>query len=294
VGIVGIAPGAILSDGNITGDGATTAWQNAAASIINLAAPETKVISISYSSKLTYEPPDFALLHDAVINAYYQRGMIIVASTGNESSATIQSYPARWTEVIGVGGSGYSDEYVYNNYAPGNVEIAAPAVDVGVICQGGGTQGTASGTSFATPLVAGAVMLLRQKYPTNSNDWIRARLQNTALPMANSQQSGAGRLDVLAALDQPPTYTATIAGASEVQPYAMCSWSVSTNLPSPPLTYAWWVDGVEQSGGSEWFTWTAGTASFTLMVRVTNAQGSPVWDDRYVGVSWSAQECLDS
>src|SRR5690606_29844552 len=45
IGIVGIAPGAVLSRGDIAGVGGTTAWQNAAAWIINAAVPQTKVVS---------------------------------------------------------------------------------------------------------------------------------------------------------------------------------------------------------------------------------------------------------
>ncbi len=284
IGIVGIAPGAVLSRGDIAGVGGTTAWQNAAAWIINAAVPQTKVVSISYSSKLTYEPPDFALLHDAIINAYYQKGIIIVASTGNQQSATIQSYPARWPEVIGVGGSGHNDEYVLNNYAPGNVELAAPAVDVGVICQGGGTQGTASGTSFATPLVAGAVMLLRQKYPSYSNDWVRSRLRNYAVPMANSQKSGAGRLDVLGALGTPPPppppppFTASILGPTEIAPLAVCSWLAGASYGTEPYTYRWYRNGALVSTTADYTAGMNGASSFDLRLDVTDAIGRLAMD----------------
>lgn len=161
------------------------------------------VMTISYSTKQTSSAPpaSFAPMYDAIKRAYYQYGTIITASTGNQGRADLYAYPARFPEVVGVGGSGFNDEYVLNNYAPGNVELAAPAIDVGTVCKGGQT-GIADGTSFATPMVAGAFMLLREKFPNDTPDQLRARLRSTAVPMGNSQKSGAGRIDVYAALTQ--------------------------------------------------------------------------------------------
>lgn len=279
IGIVGVAHGAEAWYGDILPDGINLTWQSAAAQIIDAADSRTKVITISYSSKQSSLPPGFTALLDAIRNAYYQRGMIVVASTGNQSSSTIQSYPARWPEVIGVGGSGYNDEYVYNNYAEGNVEIAAPAVHNGVICKGGSTQGAASGTSFAAPMVAGAVMLLRQKYPTMSNDWVRARLQNTAVRMASSLQSGAGRLDVLAAVGTPPPppplppFTAWISGPAEISPSAICSWVASANYGTEPYTYQWYRNSAPVSTTTGYTGGMDGASSFTLELHVNDAIG---------------------
>lgn len=297
MGIVGVAPEAVLDKGDITGDGATTAWQNAAAWIINVAVAGTKVISISYSSKLTSLPPDFVLLHDAILNAYHQRGIIIVASTGNQQSSTIQSYPARWDEVIGVGGSGHGDEYVLNNYAPGNVEIAAPAVDVGVICMGGGTQGTLDGTSFATPQVAGAVMLLREIAETASPTQIRNWLTASAVPMANSQQSGAGRLDVygaalLAQPPPPPTLAASISGTTRIQVKATYTWEAMPSGGSGSYSYQW---KLLYDGSSNWQTLgTAKTQQLTVFagepdfqLRVTVVSGT-----QSVNPTITVQNCI--
>lgn len=236
-GIVGSAPGAEMHYGDILPGGLSLQWQNAAAQIIDAAVSVTKVISISYSSKETYEPSNFAALRDAILNAYFQRGMLVVASTGNQSSSTIQAYPARYDEVIGVGGSGFRDEYQLNNYASGNVEIAAPALEVGVVCKGATYAGAATGTSFATPLVAGAAMLLRQKFSTMSNDQLRLRLRQTAYPMANAQKSGAGRINVNAALG--PVITVSISGASTIKTPGDYTWTASASGGTPPYSWRW-------------------------------------------------------
>ncbi|MBX3053933.1 MAG: S8 family serine peptidase [Caldilineaceae bacterium] len=97
-------------------------------------------------------------------------------------------------------------------------DIAAPGVNI--MAQGytiGATgearhlgYGQASGTSMASPHVAGSAALLRQKYPTWSNDAIKSALMSTSKYMdmynfdaspAQPTDMGAGRLDVGAAMD---------------------------------------------------------------------------------------------
>jgi hypothetical protein len=241
-------------------------------------------------------------------------GNLLIAAAGNNPNqwgVTSVYYPARYSWVMAVSGVLEDDTfpqaasflclneqgagYVGSNSGP-EVEATAPFWARSMKLDG--TYGIDCGTSMATPVVSAIAAMVWTRNTSWTAQQVRNRINGTAIdlwPPGRDNQFGYGRVNAYYALwDQPPTYTATIAGASEVQPYAMCSWSVSTNLPSPPLTYAWWVDGVQQSGGSEWFTWTAGTASFTLMVRVTNSQGYHVWDNHYVDVNWSAQECLDS
>ncbi len=64
-----------------------------------------------------------------------------------------------------------------------------------------------SGTSMATPMVAGAIALLKQKYPGWTPDEIKQVLKDTAKTLPYSQNEvGTGRLDILSAanLINPP------------------------------------------------------------------------------------------
>ncbi|HEX2204353.1 MAG TPA: S8 family serine peptidase, partial [Longimicrobium sp.] len=248
VGVVGVAPGARLSHGDIYPGGVNLSWESAAAQIIDMANAATKVITISSSSKGTSSTPpsSFTALYDEIRSAYNTRGMIVVASTGNQQASNIYSFPAAYAEVVGVGGSGYSDEYVYNNYAPGNVEVSAPSTGVPGICKGAGTQGSFEGTSFGTPMVAGAFILLRQKFPSESNAQLRARLRNTAVPMADSRKSGSGRIDVLAALNYVPPVTVTMTGPSLVSTQGSYTWTANPSGGAGSYAYRWYEswDGV--------------------------------------------------
>ncbi len=124
-------------------------------------------------------------------------------------------------------------------------DIAAPGVNImaqGYAIGASGEArhlgyGQASGTSMASPHVAGAAALLRQKYPTWSNDAIKSALMSTSEYMdiwnfdgspAQPIDMGAGRLDVGAAMDpgvilDPPAadfglvYTGTAKAGREIE-----------------------------------------------------------------------------
>ncbi|MGB5049788.1 MAG: S8 family serine peptidase [Caldilineaceae bacterium] len=90
-------------------------------------------------------------------------------------------------------------------------EIAAPGVSISSAARGTGVAAaTYSGTSMATPFVAGAAALLRQLHPTWTVEEIKALLLNTArynVTVSDQQpstlygagRSGAGRMDIGAA-----------------------------------------------------------------------------------------------
>ncbi|MCX4528752.1 MULTISPECIES: S8 family serine peptidase [unclassified Streptomyces] len=95
-------------------------------------------------------------------------------------------------------------------------EIAAPGVGISAAAMGGRgvyAYQSMSGTSMATPHVAGAAAIVKQRHPDWTAQQIKAALvgsANTAVP-GDVRQTGGGRLDVKAAID-----TAVI-GAPAVQ-----------------------------------------------------------------------------
>jgi subtilisin len=270
-GMVGAAPDAALIVGQAHYDEEGEAYYFA--SVIDRAFDGTKVINMSFSKPVGYPfspPSGWEPFHDAIVNAYYQRGITLVASTGN-TSAWVGRYPARYAEVIGVGGSGHNDEWIDNDWAPGNVEVAAPAIDIDYLCKGGTAIGTTEGTTYATALVSGAIMLLRQYHPDWSNADVRYQLSHTAVPMADADKSGAGRINVYAALGIANLTGVSIGGPASMPVNYTAQYTATPVGGFGPYTYTWRINGIpQQTGSSNSFYWT-GTESFTVSVTVRDA-----------------------
>lgn len=99
------------------------------------------------------------------INYATDHGVICVSSAGN-SGMELLTYPAALRNVIGVASTNNLDgRSVFSNYGPALVTLAAPGEGI-ITTYPGGHYAAAWGTSFSTPIVAGAPALLLQYLPT--------------------------------------------------------------------------------------------------------------------------------
>lgn len=130
---------------------------------------------------------------NSACKAAYDAGIIVVAAAGNEATSH-KSYPACSTKVIGVGALEDNDpntlaaftNYVGNQTGELNVDILAPGY-VYTATQGGASKNShthiyddTQGTSFSSPIVAGAACLWKEKNPEGTPDEFLAELQSTA------------------------------------------------------------------------------------------------------------------
>jgi subtilisin family serine protease len=124
------------------------------------------------------------------------RGVIAVASAGNDGESTLR-YPAAYPHVMGVASTSNDDvRSPFSNYGADLVWVSAPGEGV-ITTYPWGSFAAVWGTSFSTPLVAGAAALLAGLEGT-ANQGQAAALIGHAQVL--TPELGQGRLDLFQAV----------------------------------------------------------------------------------------------
>ncbi|MEU0213395.1 S8 family peptidase [Streptomyces canus] len=179
-----ILAGKVLSNAGSGADGqilAGMAWA---------VARGARVISMSLGAPV--RPGElFPQTYEQLAQRALQRGTLVVAAAGNESrrpqSVEPVGRPANCPSILAVASLDQSLTTSFFscgalNGAGGEVNIAAPGRDVHSAAPGGGYQ-SMSGTSMATPHVAGVVALLAEANPNASADGLKGSLLSSAFPL---------------------------------------------------------------------------------------------------------------
>lgn len=147
---------------------------------------------------------DIVSFHDAVIAAR-NAGIVVVAAAGNSGpNNNTVIYPAKYPESIAVSATDSSDgQPSFSSRGP-EVDIAGPGVSIYSTYKNG-SYATLSGTSMATPHVAGAAALLLSTHPGFTPAQVQSYLQANAelLPSLSSDQQGFGLVDAEKAVLAP-------------------------------------------------------------------------------------------
>lgn len=175
-------------------------------SIIYAAVVGLDVINCSWGTNKPY-----SLLEQTIIDFAVANDVAIVTSSGNLKGGMetdTKFYPAGYKGVLGVGESTHFD-LVYSSSSLGtHCHILAPGINNYTTNISGAYNNVSSGTSFASPVVAGALGLIRSKYPElNALQTIVFARQATADITANQtffQKITPGRIDLLKAVTIDP------------------------------------------------------------------------------------------
>jgi subtilisin family serine protease len=136
---------------------------------------------------------------EAVNYAYFDQGVVIVAAAGNSGSSI--SYPAKHPPVIAVGATDHDDERAYFSSYGDALDVVAPGVGIWSTVPGG--YDTFSGTSMASPHVAGVVGLLLAQRPDLTPGQVREILRQSADDLGEAgfdRYYGYGRVNAYQAL----------------------------------------------------------------------------------------------
>jgi subtilisin family serine protease len=243
-----------------------------------------------------------ATLQTAVDNAN-AAGLVVVGAAGNNAGDANMSddgvmYPGAYPNAIAVGATDSSDVVAsFSNYGP-ELDVTAPGVSILSTVLGSGYQSW-SGTSMATPHVAGVVGLMKAAGITDPAT-IRTRLTSTATDLGTvgfDNNYGHGRINAHLALDTSvaapnittPPNTAIVSGtvniaaiASDPNGIASVKFYVDGALLSTDTTnpYAAIWDTTVASAGSHQLKAEArdnagNIANHTINVTVSNGDGIP-------------------
>ncbi|WP_276301569.1 S8 family peptidase [Halorussus lipolyticus] len=192
-GVIGAAPDVTLHAVKVLDGCGSGSFSDIAAGIEYTADQGWDVASMSLGGS-----SGSSALKDAVQYAS-SKGVFLVAAAGNSGPCTdCVGYPAAYSEVMAVSSTASDDTLSDFSSTGPEVDIAAPGTDIYSSVANGGYD-TYSGTSMATPHVAGVAGQLASNGTTGSN--IRSTLENTAEGIGlASNESGAGLLDAAAAL----------------------------------------------------------------------------------------------
>ncbi|WP_405718072.1 S8 family peptidase [Streptomyces sp. NBC_00046] len=194
---------------------------------------------------------------------------LFVVAAGNAGSATeTVSSPGCVPGVLTVGAVDRDDTTAwFSSRGPVAVthtlkpEIAAPGVDISAASAGGRgvyAYRTMSGTSMATPHVAGAAAVVRQAHPDWTAQQVKAALvasARTGGKVAGADQTGGGVLDVFGAVNQKVLSAPAVQAGSYNWPQDASDRTTVqvpfTNTGDSDLTLKLKVSGVHGNDGSD-------------------------------------------
>jgi len=195
----GVAPGVSLLAYKVldhTGSGETSA---VIAGIERAVADGADVINLSLGRG--GHPDDPAA---RAVDAATAAGVVVVAAVGNTGEFHSIGSPAAAVTAIAVGAAQDATSLAeFSARGPANrsgaikPEVLAPGVSI-LSTLPNGQFGYSSGTSMASPYVAGVAALLRAEHPEWTPARVKAALVSTALPIANAEvmAQGTGRVDL--------------------------------------------------------------------------------------------------
>lgn len=156
-----------------------------------------EVINVSLGSEIACTPAWQAGIDAAVAN-----GAVVVVAAGNGNNNVSGNVPAGCNNVVAVGATDRNAARAsYSAWGP-TLDLSAPGSSVLSTVANDG-YGNKSGTSMASPHVAGVAALVRAVAPSKTPAQVEAILKSTARPIPASRCSkgcGAGIVDAAAAV----------------------------------------------------------------------------------------------
>lgn len=215
----GVAHGASVLDGKVLNDGGFGQESWIIAGMQWAAEQGAKVANLSLGGGDT---PELDPLEEAVNTLSAQHGILFVIAAGNSGRPGTISSPGSADAALTVGAIDRDESIAFFSSRGPRVgdgaikpDVTAPGVQIVAALHSAGTISppvepgytALSGTSMATPHVAGSAALLAQQHPDWTGAQLKAVLSASAKPNSTLSvfDQGAGRVDVAKAITQTVT-----------------------------------------------------------------------------------------
>ena len=126
---------------------------------------------------LSLGTPEYSQLLEQMINEAFNKGILIVAASGNDGLENSVNYPAKFSDVIAVSSVNESLNVSDFSSTGNEVDFSAPGENI-ISTSTGGYYEIQSGTSQAAPHVTGMLALLKQKHPGLTNNELTTLLKS--------------------------------------------------------------------------------------------------------------------
>ena len=303
IGIAGVAwecPLMAIRAGLSLGGSSRMQDDDSASAIVYAVDNGASIINMSWGS----EHRSF-VIQDAIDYAY-AHGAVLVAAAGN-SQKPAAIFPAAYRKVIAVASTEQNQQRFYQSNFGASIDIGAPG-NVILSTQIDNQYRRLTGTSMASPHVAGVAALLRAKRPALTHEEVRHILINTADPVHQEESDeldekfvGAGTVNAERALFASSALQARIlapetnSGGSDAITivgsaggYKFQSWQLSYGESTVPAEFIPFTQpATTQTIGETlavWDTTTVPESIYTVRLTVTTTDGHQTHDQVVLSV----------
>ena len=303
IGVAGVAwecPLMAIRAGLSLGGSSRMQDDDSAAAIVYAVDNGASVINMSWGS----ERRSF-VIQDAIDYAY-ARGAVLVAAAGNsQKPATI--FPAAYRKVIAVASTEQNQQRFYQSNFGASVDIGAPG-NVILSTQIDNRYRLLTGTSMASPHVAGVAALILAKRPALTHEEVRHILMSTADPVYQEDSDaldekfvGAGTVNAERALFASGALQARIlapetnsGGADSITVvgtaggYKFHAWQLSYGASTVPTEFTPFTQSSSTQKIGEtlavWDTTTVPEGIYTVRLTATATDGQQLHDQVVLSV----------
>lgn len=202
IGVAGFAPNVKIQSVRVLDDNGYGSYAGVAEGMVWAAENGAKVMSMSLGG------PSSSNAIEEAIKIALKNDVLPIAAMGNSGNEK-PSYPAAVKGVMAVAATDSSDKRAYFSQYGSHNAISAPGVKILSTFpmeksgMPGIEYGSISGTSMATPGVAGVAALVRSKFPNLKADQVRSKIEKSADDLGEAgwdKYYGHGRINVGKAL----------------------------------------------------------------------------------------------